>query len=269
MLVRVAAGLMLRQIDNLRGEEVRDRLHRVKPSMNYFSIICFILWMCPCWMLGLRRKLSNVWRIDSKVIANMRVISCWEYRKPTEKYTNLFSCLFLLHETFHKLIETRRYPSALWMPFSTLSGKYCCDKTIFANEILQSVQAMVFVFFCLKELFTSIYCSIPFLFEGQYLYAAGSNSGHIANVAKLFSGLQLPDRTGFLCMRFRYRMSGLSVGTLRVLDDNANELWSKSGDQGRHWHSAAVSVPAAGPFEVRKICFKFTTIYLPATLACV
>ena len=134
-------------------------------------------------MLGFRRKLSNVWRIDSKVIANMRVISCWEYRKPTEKYTNLFSCLFLLHETFHKLIGARRYPSALWMPFSTLSGKYCCDKTIFAAKYYK-----VYRLWCL---FSSVLRNFSLLYTAAFhFYLKGNTCMQLGQIVVTLPMLQ-------------------------------------------------------------------------------
>ena len=62
--------------------------------------------------------------------------------------------------------------------------------------------------------------------------------------------------SGYVCMKFRYHMPGSQGGTLRVfskefLTQHESELWVKSGNQGRSWKSAKVTIPASRPFEVR------------------
>ena len=66
--------------------------------------------------------------------------------------------------------------------------------------------------------------------------------------------------SGYVCMKFRYHMSGSQGGSLRVfskqfLANHESELWVKSGNQGRSWKSAKVTIPASRPFEVQIIIF--------------
>ena len=56
------------------------------------------------------------------------------------------------------------------------------------------------------------------------------------------------------CLMFWYYMEGSGVGDLHVLlqtaDGNSEELWSRNGDQGKHWRHARVTLSSGATYQV-------------------
>ena len=64
--------------------------------------------------------------------------------------------------------------------------------------------------------------------------------------ARLESEVFPPTPSNGRCMQFWYHMNGSHIGTLnvymRVYGQSESKLWSLSGDQGKAWNSARVSI---------------------------
>lgn len=55
------------------------------------------------------------------------------------------------------------------------------------------------------------------------------------------------------CLMFWYYMEGIDVGELHVYlntVENCNRLWTRKGDQGKHWRHGRVTLRSNAPYQV-------------------
>ncbi|KAK1879509.1 MAM and LDL-receptor class A domain containing protein 1 [Dissostichus eleginoides] len=89
--------------------------------------------------------------------------------------------------------------------------------------------------------------------QGYYLSAQLWSQPAGSRVAVMTAVME-PTPADGECLIFWYYMEGSGVGDLRVLlqtaDGNSDELWSRSGDQGKHWRHGRVTLSPGATYQV-------------------
>ena len=76
-----------------------------------------------------------------------------------------------------------------------------------------------------------------------YIFTEASDGSQGDVFSAVYNGNDCPASGNYV--EFFYHMWGGGMGTLRLKDSNGAEQWSKSGDQGNSWQSAAVQLSTA------------------------
>ena len=87
--------------------------------------------------------------------------------------------------------------------------------------------------------------------SGFYLYTEATGKKY-KDTARILSPVEKP--TTGSCLQFWYHMYGSGMGTLSIYTKSQNGLsrgiWTESGNQGRQWRTAAVTVKSTRDFQV-------------------
>ena len=81
------------------------------------------------------------------------------------------------------------------------------------------------------------------------MYIETSSPRVLGDNAKLNSPLLT--FSGSMCLRFFYHMYGSSIGTLNVIVNDTNTVFSVSGNKGNKWTEATIATSLSGRYMVR------------------
>uniref|UniRef100_A0A3Q3KDZ0 MAM domain-containing protein n=1 Tax=Monopterus albus TaxID=43700 RepID=A0A3Q3KDZ0_MONAL len=107
--------------------------------------------------------------------------------------------------------------------------------------------------------------------NGKFNKEPTRNGDHpVGSRGTIMTALMEPTPPDGECLMFWYYMEGSGVGELKVYlqtpDNNRNpvQLWSRSGDQGKHWRHGRVTLSSPNtPYHVSGVAFKAQ--YVPGT----
>ncbi|KAK7488814.1 hypothetical protein BaRGS_00019949, partial [Batillaria attramentaria] len=94
--------------------------------------------------------------------------------------------------------------------------------------------------------------------SGHYAYTEATS--HAGKTARMLTG-EFPATKSDVCLQFYYHMYGRGIGTLNIkiahgTTLHGQPLWTKSGDQGKQWHLAQVTLPASQLLHNFRIAFE-------------
>ncbi|EDO36123.1 predicted protein, partial [Nematostella vectensis] len=90
--------------------------------------------------------------------------------------------------------------------------------------------------------------------KGRYIYVEASFPARPGQTARLLSQ-EFPAGSGRMCLQFYYSMYGKGMGTLNVYTNDTatgslNNIFMRSGDQGKNWHHGQAVITDSNAYKV-------------------
>ncbi|EDO27398.1 predicted protein, partial [Nematostella vectensis] len=90
--------------------------------------------------------------------------------------------------------------------------------------------------------------------KGRYIYVEASFPARPGQTARLLSQ-EFPAGSGRMCLQFYYSMYGKGMGTLNVYTNDTatgslNNIFTRSGDQGKNWHHGQAVITDSNAYKV-------------------